>query len=226
MTEFNGLPMMPVLPYLDREKGKPAWIIGGGPSLLAQDPRAIGDGVVIAINFSIWARQRLGFPEARYWIFGDLPVLWRPGCETVNPDAYPDTHKFVTGPPAYMLLGCGYTPDIEGLGRTFMPFFNSDSPIVARQAPYLWTNASTLNAAISLAWLLGCDPINIRGADFGLAHGDGRLHWYDPPGPSADPAQTPAQYERMRQPVKFLINCIRSTGVTVTAEGDRSILEA
>lgn len=222
---FNGVPMLSVRPYLDREKGKPAWILGGGPSLLKQDPCEMADGVQIAVNFSIWAHERLGFPEAKYWIFGDTAMLWRPGYNVVDPADYPLVHKFVFGPVCYMLLGRGYEPSTEGQGREFLPFFNIESDQIRRNAHYLWTKCSTLNAALSLAWTLGCNPINIRGADFGLAHGDGRTHWYDPPG-TVDPRQDLAEYEKQKMPIRQLISCIRATGFTVTAEADKSILEA
>lgn len=224
LMDFNGITCQPVTRFCDREKGKPAWVLGGGPSLLKQDPKEVDGGCVIAVNFSIWAPERLGFPSVRYWIFGDTAMLWRPGCEVANPDLYPDTHKFVSNAPCWMLLGRGYEPSLEGLGRTFFPFANSEGNMVSRFAPWLWTNRSTLNAAISLAWTLGCNPIHIRGADFGTQSGDGRAHWYDPAGLTRH--EPPADYSKQKAPIKFLISCIKASGVTVTAEADKSILEA
>lgn len=219
-----GIPPLSVQSFLDREKGKPAWLLGGGPSLLQQDPQEV-DGCVIAINFSIWAQERLGTPQAKYWLFCDLPVMWRPGFPVVDPDGYPETHKFVNGAPLYYLLGRGYEPSESGLGKTFFPVWYSDNHMVSRRSDYLWTHQSTLNAALSLAWVLGCNPIHIRGCDFGLKHGDGRLHWYDPPGSNPDPVVKPEQYDRMKQPIRFLVNAIRSQGIEITAGGDTSILE-
>jgi hypothetical protein len=219
----EGVPMPSVQRFLDAEKGKPCWIIGGGPSLLKQDPREM-DGVQIVVNFSIWAHERLGFPEADYWMFGDTAIFWRPGFEVINPDDYPRPRKFVAGPPLYYLLGKGYEPSLDGRGKTFVPFYNNNDFIICRQADYLWSQWSMLCSCVSLAWVLGCNPIHIRGCDFGTKHGDGRSHWYDPPGVTAD--QKHINYERMKRPIRTLVNAIRmQSNVEFTAGGDISILE-
>lgn len=224
----DGVPMPSVQAHADAEAGKPCWILGGGPSLLKLDPRSV-DGVVMAVNFSIWAHDRLGTPEAKYWLFGDTAMFWRPGHAVLNPDDFPKPRKFCAGSPVYYLLGKGYNPSEHGTGRTFIPYYNNEGFVIRRNSPYLWTQRSTLCSAVFLAWVLGCNPIHIRGADFGTDHGDGRVHWYDPPGPPATKLRDgEVDYERMKRPIRTLIAAIfaQDPNMHITAGGDPTILEA
>ena len=215
--------------YAGRESGKPAWVICSGPSLLHQPPGEMSGGVMIATNQNVNAHSRLGMPRADYWVTGDVAVsqLWKAG----KLDVHPHTQKWFAYPGVAYLLGWGKTPaDTEagelGTGDSFITWHPNQGNMIAKTLPSLWCASRITNAAVSLAWVLGCDPIHIRGVDHGC-DSRGRLHWWDIPG--ADEHPSLAQYEesfiRGKKTLRTLLGAIQRDGVTITVEGDKSVLE-
>lgn len=216
--------------YAGREAGKPGWVLASGPSLLHQPPGEMIGGVIIATNQNVNAHKRLGMPRADYWVFGDLVVaqLWKAG----KLDVHPETQKWSANLATAFLLGWGKRPaDLaageRGTGDNFVNWLPNQGSMLSKQLPNLWCCRRTTTAAVSLAWVLGCNPIHVRGVDH-KQDDSGRLHWWDAPGDGnthPDRKTYLGSYEHSRETLRLLLDTIRADGVTVTVESDKSLLE-
>jgi hypothetical protein len=198
--------------FRDRGAGLPGWVLGGGGSLAEQNPDAMRGGVVIATNHQIWAGLRLGFPPAKHWVFVDRKL-----ADDVDVAAYPLPHKWVFDSVARKLDRQGFRPanleaGEEGTDCTYLEFQRSGMRI-DRDAPFLHTSRSVLNVALHLAWILGCTPIHVRGADFDLWRG--KFHWWETEQYPHKRIQNNNYYD-MERPIREDMRIIRASGVKVT----------
>jgi len=201
--------------FRDREKGRPAWVLGCGPSLLDEEPEDMREGCMIAANHSIWATERLGLPMIEYWLFGDiaLPI-------EINARNYPAASKWTCCRAAAYLLGQGLKTSDHGTGDCFVCFGLGGSAKIKLDVPDLNPRRSTVQAAIHLAWMLGCDPIHVRGVDF-KAGPEERRHWYGLPGEAT--GEEPAVYEQQRETMHAMISAVKASGRTVTVRGAKEL---
>ncbi len=214
-------PIEPRNPQLfrDREKGRPAYVLGGGPSLLEDRPSDMSGACIIAVNHSIWAPERLGTPLVEYWLFGDLQL-----CLDVDVRKYPAASKWTAERAAAYCMGLGLTPSEDGLGQTFFPFQLGGQLRIKLERPYLNPTYSTVQAAIHLAWILGCDPIHVRGLDLG-PDADGRMHWWGEPGEATAVGADWPGYNGQRETMHGMIQAVRDTGRKVTVRASKAFDE-
>lgn len=199
--------------FRDRARGRPVFVIGGGTSLLEQDPAELEGAVLVGVNHAVWARERLGFPELDYWVFYDAALV-----REVKVEDYPGPRKLVLPGAGRALERRGFHPagietGEEGHGSTFVLVRSTSSGPISPDAEALVAQRSSLHGALHLARILGGDPIHVRGLD--LAFGpDGRSHWFQGPGGRA---RTPLRvYQRMQPFFLSALLAVQAGGVRLT----------
>lgn len=197
----------------DRHAGRPAWILGAGPSILRQDPREV-QGVVFAVNRSIELVSR-AFPTPTYWLFTDLgfPALNSHMFASPGLCKYPEPVKLCGHIPGAFLLGRGFTPGGDGRDNRYLTFEFGDNPHPHKLDTVLSAGRSTVAAALHAAFIFGCNPIHILGLDF-KADEWGRLHWYDPIG--GEPHAPYCKHQEGH--IHALVTRFKSLGTTITVK--------
>ncbi|KAF0156301.1 MAG: hypothetical protein FD189_1106 [Elusimicrobia bacterium] len=197
---------------LGAEKGRPAYVLAGGPSLLSLDPAELGGAVLLGVNHAVWLHERLGFPQLDHWFFFDIVVP-----ESIaDPRDYPGVRVWTDITTGAFLRGRGLRQ-----GRDYETVLLGSCMEPERTDGKLHTRGSTLGAALTFAWLLGCDPIYVRGLDF-QNDAEGRTHWFAPPGAGEPNARgQPLSATDYRPQVDFLrglLAHVKASGVTVTVK--------
>ncbi len=209
---MNGRAVNPQV-FRDRARGRPVFVLGGGVSLLEQDPAELRGAVLVGVNHAAWTRERLGFPELDYWVFYDAALV-----REVKVEDYPGPRKLVLAGPARALGKRGFRPadpcrGEEGRERSFVLVRSTGTGRVSPDADALVIQRSSLHGALHLACILGGDPIHVRGLDLAAAP-DGRTHWFQAAG---DRGRSPLRVYRRMQPFFLsILRAIRASGVRVT----------
>jgi hypothetical protein len=211
-----GLQNYDAAKVMGRHAGLPAWVIGGGPSLLHQDPAEMLGAVVFVVNQHVETAPELGFPMADYWVFIDLECPLNHGHLFERPPGrYPEPVKICDPMPGAFLMGRGFEPGGDGRGRYFLPvtFAQSWRPRPDDTVPC--AKASSLSGALHLAVMMGCNPIHIRGLD--LQNGPhGRVYWNDQPGAGAP---NEPNYDFQRDYLHCVIQEYVTHGVRIDVKG-------
>jgi len=188
-------------------------VIGGGVSLLRQDPAELGDAVLVGVNHAVWTRERLSFPELDYWVFYDAALV-----REVKVEDHPGPRKLVLAGPARALGRRGFHPadparGEEGRGRSFVLVRSTGAGRVSPDADSLVIQRSSLHGALHLAWILGGDPVHVRGLDLAVAS-DGRTHWFQEEGARG---RSPLRvYRRMLPFFLGILRTMKAGGVRLT----------
>lgn len=195
--------------------GKPAWIIGGGPSLLRQNPKELRGGVVFAVNQHIEACYELGFPEPDYWFFMDVEFpLWHRHMFLAPPGRYPNPVKLCEAQPGAFLMALGFQNGGDGRGGNFLTVAFGTALRPPKQSCVVHAKGSTISGCLSLAFLMGCNPIHVRGVDF-KNDDQGRQHWSDLPGTDVPGKQL---YGQQRDYLHSIIQHFIKSGIEIDVQ--------
>ncbi len=160
----------------DRHKGKPAFVLGTGPSLRNLDPEVAKSFIVIAVNCAIQKFQNADYfftcdsmlPFFEYWyILRDL------NCKIVLYNIGGDEGCFGH------IEESKIERDIwEGIDRDRIRFFlyHNQDFIMDKNSYDLIQGSSSIHPAVHLAYVMGCSPIILCGCDCRYVDGMGRYY--------------------------------------------------
>lgn len=162
----------------DKHKGQMGFVIGAGPSLHFQDVSPLKDYVTVATNSGI-----LKVPDCDYYVTDDEGVVqWNYWRETARKskaikllyETKLKNHASLFKPEDYLFFGhkTWYDPSTKkfpegGLVMTK----DAEAPIIGAR--------TSLASAIHWAYIMGCDPIVLLGADC-CYRGNKRYFWQFP----------------------------------------------
>jgi len=163
---------------LDKHKGRPAFVLGAGPSLRYLDPETIKSFIIVAANNSI---QK--FHNADYFLtcdpvcvlFESWYMLRHLSCEIMLFDIEKDEGGYFG-----RTQGLAIGRDIyEGIDNDRIRFFqyNKQDLTMNKNSCKLIQGSSSIHSAVNLAYLMGCDPIILSGCD--CQYVEGKHHYSD-----------------------------------------------
>lgn len=206
----------------DLHKGRPCWVLGGGPSLLEQDPAEVTGthlkhGIIIGVNHHgvLLADHGYGYPD--YWVGLDLglvdlhPELFFPGPRC------PGAIKLFPRLVGTRLECGGYQYGGDGRGMNWLEIEAHHNLTPERWTRVLGSAISTVGAGLHLAVIMGCDPIHVRGLDL-KRDSEGRINWYDYPHPEKANA-TDDEYAGQADDLHCLIQHFIKQGVRIDVRG-------
>ncbi len=206
---------------LDLHKGRPALVMGAGPSILQEDRDALQDAqwagcVVFAVNRHV-RLARHGFPLADYWLGLDMGLMeLSPELFTPEPE-FPGPVKLFPRLLCEWLASRGYAYGGDGRGRNFFTLEARNNPYPCRTENVLGCSVSTVGAALNLAWVMGCRPLTVIGLDL-QRDAEGRLHWDDVPHPELANSRD-VDYQGQADDLHGLVRHIIGQGVPVEVRG-------
>jgi hypothetical protein len=202
--------------FKDRHKGRPAVVVGGGSSLLYQDGRDYEGQVMIGVNHALWLSLFCRWPMFDYWLAYDIPIIrW------IDLDDFPATMKICVGNVSVHYEKAGFTLGGDGRWKNIIPVAETNHNL--EPYPYKRDNekfridGTVLDCAVQLAWVMGCNPITVRGLDYGPDE-SGCYHWFDTVQklPShGDESLYRACYTHFRTVMRNCFAAVRGAGVEV-----------
>lgn len=160
--------------------GEPAFIVGGGPSVLGQNLELLRGRRVIAINSSFASvpfADMLFFGDERWWTYANraaAPIKAAAFAGTIV------TTCSVKHPRVNRLRNS--KPPKPARHRPLLPLTLSDDPSAVP------VRRTSFTGAINVVVLAGAAPLVLLGAD-GQRGADGRCHHHDPHPPALVPTQ-------------------------------------
>jgi hypothetical protein len=194
------------------ERGRPAWVLASGPSLLDVNPADLAGAVILGVNDAVRLHKERGFPKLDHWFGLDIETF-----ERLDIRDHPGVRVWTD-------IQCGCFLRGRGLrqGRDYETFLISCRPELTPTNGTLSTRHSSVAPAINLAWLLGCDPIHVRGLDL-KNDAEGRTHWWDAPGTGKPNAA--GTYDHQAEHLHDLIQTVRESGVVITVQAASWLVE-
>ncbi len=177
--------------YIDRHKGKMAFVLGIGPSLRNLNPDLLKPHITIAVNSSIYK-----VPKADYYFTCDTSmVLWESWlalkhltCEII------------------LATNCGFTAFesrigrkvFEGIDMSRVHYLPRKANNIIDKGNELIQGSTSVHPAVHFAYILGCSPIVLLGCD--CQYTEGKKRYYDFPNQPKDKLTNP-EFEKFRRPL-------------------------
>ncbi len=177
--------------YIDRHKGKMAFVLGIGPSLRKLNPDLLKPHITIAVNSSIYKA-----PKADYYFTCDTAmVLWESWL----------TLKHLTCE-IILATNCGFTTFesrigrkvFEGIDMSRVHYIPRKANNIIDKGNKLIQGSSSVHPAVHFAYILGCSPIVLLGCD--CQYTEGKKRYYDFPNQPKDKLTDP-EFEKYRRPL-------------------------
>lgn len=193
---------------LGSEVGRPAWVLASGASLLAvpmTERAEMHRGVVLGANDAVLLHQQLeGFPKLREWFVLDIGTF-----ERLDPRCFAGVRVWTDFQCGCHLSGLGLRQ-----GQDYETFRVGSSWDSKPDSGSLNSGRSSITPAIHAAWLMGCDPIHVRGVD-GRTDGAGRNYFSDAPSKYEPNVE---RYGHQRDFLHAFVQNIRRSGVKIDVQ--------
>jgi len=176
--------------YIDRHKGRTAFVLGIGPSLRNLSPDLLKPHITIAVNSSICK-----VPKADYYFTCDTGmVLWESWF----------TLKHLTCE-IILATNCGINTFesrierkvLEGINMRRVHYLPRKANNIIDKGDKLIKGSSSVHAAVHFAHVLGCSPIVLIGCD--CQYTEGKKRYYDFPNQPKDKL-IDSKFEKFRRP--------------------------